>query len=135
MSLAFPNRFLGHFIQLADLQPDAHALTWAAGLAAWPTRSPTISKPTARYEGFDILGELIEWAQQSISTDSRFTFRKANIFNKWYNPKSALKAVDYRFPYDDASFDLFLTSVFTHMQGTEVRHYLDEICRAFRPGG
>jgi predicted SAM-dependent methyltransferase len=30
---------------------------------------------------------------------------------------------------------IYLTSVFTHMQGAEVRHYLDEISRVLRPGG
>ena len=83
------------------------------------------------------MGQLIEWAQQSISTKfPNFMFRKADIFNKCYNPNGAFKAVDFRFPYEEESFDLiFLTSVFTHMQGAEVRHYLDEIRRALRPGG
>ena len=83
------------------------------------------------------MGQLIEWAQQSISPRfPNFTFRKADIFNKFYNPNGAFKAVDYRFPYEDDSFDLiFLASVFTHMQGAEVRHYLDEIRRVLRPGG
>jgi len=135
--LSVSNWFLGHFIQLADLQPDAHVLDVGCEFGRVAYSLAHYLEPTARYEGFDILGELIEWAQQSISTRfPNFTFRKANIFNKWYNPKGALKAVDYRFPYEDASFDLiFLTSVFTHMQGTEVRHYLDEICRVLRPGG
>ena len=61
---------------------------------------------------------------------------EGEIFKKCYNPNGAFKAVDFRFPYEEESFDLiFLTSVFTHMQGAEVRHYLDEIRRALRPGG
>ena len=83
------------------------------------------------------MGQLIEWAQQSISTKfPNFAFRKADIFNKFYNPDGVFKAVDFRFPYKEESFDLiFLTSVFTHMRGAEVRHYLDEIRRVLRPGG
>jgi SAM-dependent methyltransferase len=135
--LSVSNWFLGHFIQLADLQPDADVLDVGCGFGRVAYTLAHYLEPTARYEGFDILGDLIEWAQQSISTRfPNFTFRKADIFNKWYNPEGALKAVDFRFPYEDASFDLiFLTSVFTHMQGTEVRHYLDEIRRVLRPGG
>ena len=35
------------------------------------------------------MGGLIEWAQQSISPKfPNFTFRKADIFNKCYNPKA-----------------------------------------------
>ena len=45
------------------------------------------------------MGQLIEWAQQSISTKfPNFMFRKADIFNKCYNPNGAFKAVDFRFP-------------------------------------
>ena len=64
------------------------------------------------------MGHLIEWAQLSISSRfPNFTFQKADIFNKFYNPDGVFKAVDYRFPYEDRSFDLiFLTSVFTHIK-------------------
>ena len=135
--LAVSNWFLGHFIQLADLKPDAHVLDVGCGFGRMAYTLAHYLAPSARYEGFDIIGQLIEWAQQSISTKfPNFTFRKADIFNKCYNPKGAFRAVNFRFPYKEESFDLiFLTSVFTHMQGAEVRHYLDEIRRVLRPGG
>jgi SAM-dependent methyltransferase len=93
--------------------------------------------PTARYEGFDILGHLIEWAQGSITSRMpNFHFQKVDIYSKWYNPHGALKSSEFRFPYDDESFDfVFLTSVFTHMLADDVRHYLDEFHRVLRPGG
>jgi SAM-dependent methyltransferase len=129
--------FLGYFIQLADMEPDAHVLDVGCGFGRVAYTLAHYLAPSARYEGFDTMGHLIEWAQQSISTKfPNFTFRKADIFNRCYNPNGAFKAVDYRFPYEEESFDLiFLTSVFTHMQGAEVRHYLDEIRRVLRPGG
>ena len=135
--LSISNWFLGLFIQLADLKPDAHVLDVGCGFGRMAYTLAHYLAPSARYEGFDIMGQLIEWAQQSISTKfPNFMFRKADIFNKCYNPNGAFKAVDFRFPYEEESFDLiFLTSVFTHMQGAEVRHYLDEIHRALRPGG
>ncbi len=135
--LSISNWFLGLFIQLADLKPDAHVLDVGCGFGRMAYTLAHYLAPSARYEGFDIMGQLIEWAQQSISTKfPNFMFRKADIFNKCYNPNGAFKAVDFRFPYEEESFDLiFLTSVFTHMQGAEVRHYLDEIRRALRPGG
>ena len=135
--LGISNAFLGFFIQLAGLKPDAHVLDVGCGFGRVAYTLAHYLAPSARYEGFDIIGQLIEWAQQSISPKfPNFTFRKADIFNKFYNPNGVLKAVDYRFPYEDDSFDLiFLTSVFTHLQGAEVRHYLDEIRRVLRPGG
>jgi len=135
--LTISNCFLGYFIQLADLQPDAHVLDVGCGFGRMAYTLAHYLVPSARYEGFDIMGQLIEWAQQSISTKfPNFAFRQADIFNKAYNPTGSVKAVDYRFPYENDRFDLiFLTSVFTHMQGADVRHYLDEIRRALRPGG
>jgi SAM-dependent methyltransferase len=131
------NSFLGYFIQLASLQPDAHVLDIGCGFGRMAYALAHYLSPSARYEGLDVIGNLIEWAQQSISPRfPNFAFRKVDIFNKLYNPRGALKAVDYRFPYEHDSFDLiFLTSVFTHLQGVEVRHYLDEIRRVLRPGG
>ena len=125
------NWFLGYFIQLADLEPDAHVLDVGCGFGRMAYALAHYLAPSARYEGFDTMGHLIEWAKQSISTKfPNFTFRKADIFNRCYNPNGAFKAVDFRFPYEEERFDLIvLTSVFTHMQGAEVRHYLDEIRR------
>jgi len=135
--LGISNILLGFFIQLAGLKPDAHVLDVGCGFGRAAYTLAHYLAPSARYEGFDIMGQLIEWAQQSISTKfPNFAFRKADIFNKFYNPDGVFKAVDFRFPYKEESFDLiFLTSVFTHMRGAEVRHYLDEIRRVLRPGG
>ena len=65
----------------------------------------------------------VDWAQRTITARyPNFTFQNADIFNKWYNPGGAFAASEYRFPYDDESFDfIFLTSVFTHMLAPDVR--------------
>ncbi|MCP5107122.1 MAG: class I SAM-dependent methyltransferase, partial [bacterium] len=58
------------------------------------------------------------------------------IFNYGYNPTGRYKAAEYRFPYDDESFDfVFLTSVFTHMLPWDMEHYFSEIGRVLRKGG
>src|SRR5262249_603056 len=65
-----------------------------------------------------------------------FRFQKIDLYNKLYNPSGILKSSELRFPYEDESFDVVsLTSVFTHMMPSDVRHYLDEIHRVLRPGG
>lgn len=129
--------FLGYFIQLADLRPDANVLDVGCGVGRMAYMLAHYLEPAARYEGFDIVDRLIAWARRSISPRvPNFTFQKADIYNKWYNPNGKFRASEFRFPYEDESFDLiFLTSVFTHMLAPDVRHYLDEFRRVLRPGG
>jgi SAM-dependent methyltransferase len=53
-----------------------------------------------------------------------------------YNPKGKYQPSEFRFPYEDASFDFaFATSLFTHMFPSDVKHYLHEITRVLKPGG
>ncbi|WP_165245795.1 class I SAM-dependent methyltransferase [Paludisphaera soli] len=129
--------FLTHFIQLADLKSDADVLDVGCGVGRMAYMLAHYLKPEARYEGFDIIDQLVNWASAKITPSyPNFHFQKADVYNKHYNPQGAFKAEEFRFPYEDESFDfIFLTSVFTHMFGKDVRHYLDEFRRVLRPGG
>ncbi len=91
---------------------------------------------TGSYEGFDVSRPMLEWCQQNITPRfPNFRFEHADIYNGQYNPEGRYKASEYRFPYDDESFDfVFLTSVFTHMLPADVDHYLSEIARVMRGG-
>jgi ubiquinone/menaquinone biosynthesis C-methylase UbiE len=93
--------------------------------------------PQARYEGFDIDLNFIVKAQEMISSYfPNFNFQHVNIFNSVYNPQGNLLSSEFRFPYDDQTFDfIFLTSVFTHMLPEDVSHYLQEIKRVLKPNG
>jgi len=65
-----------------------------------------------------------------------FKFDFLDVQNDEFNPNGKHKADEYRFPYDDNSFDtIFLVSVFTHMLTDDVTHYIDEISRLLKPGG
>jgi len=129
--------FLGHFIQLADLKSTDDVLDVGCGVGRMAYMLAHYLKPEARYEGFDIIGQLVEWASAKITPCyPNFQFRKVDVYNKHYNPGGKFRAEEFRFPYEDESFDfIFLTSVFTHMFGKDVRHYLDEFRRVLRPGG
>ena len=91
----------------------------------------------ARYFGFDIVEKGIRWASDNITGRfPNFEFRRLDIHNQLYNPSGTMSALETEFPSASGSFDFaFLTSVFTHMQGPEVRRYLDEIARVLRRGG
>jgi SAM-dependent methyltransferase len=89
------------------------------------------------YEGFDIDQRNIRWCANAITSRyPNFLFQVADIYNALYNPDGSQAAVEYRFPFPDADFDLaFSLSVFTHMVPSETAHYLLEAARVLRPGG
>ncbi|MGH8501197.1 MAG: class I SAM-dependent methyltransferase [Gammaproteobacteria bacterium] len=97
---------------------------------------PYLREPGA-YDGFDISPEGIAWCQQHItSRKPNFRFQVADIRNTQYNPNGTQRASEYRFPYDDQSFDLvFMASVFTHLMPDEIARYLSETSRVLKTGG
>lgn len=88
------------------------------------------------YAGFDIVPSAIAWCRGEYAELADFKFIHADVFNKRYNKVGRILAKDYRFPFEDDSFDrVFLTSVFTHMHAEDVENYLSEIARVLKPGG
>lgn len=118
------------------LQPDHRVLDVGCGIG--PLAIGLIPHLTeGSYEGFDISAEAVGWCQRTITVSHpRFRFQHANLANTAYNPRGAMPARAYRFPYADADFDFaFLGSVCTHLLADEVAHYLGELARVLRPGG
>ena len=88
------------------------------------------------YIGFDIVRSGIKWCQTEYAELSTFKFLHADVYNERYNKSGKVAAKDFKFPFEDNSFDrIFLTSVFTHMFAHDVANYLSEISRVLRPGG
>lgn len=87
--------------------------------------------------GFDIDRRGVTWCQKNITPKHpHFQFVYADLYNKYYNKKGKIRAEEFRFPYEDATFDFaFATSVFTHMLPAEIDRYLSEIQRVLKPGG
>ena len=134
---AIGEEFLGHFIQLAGLEPQARIVDVGCGVGRMAVPLSGFLSSSARYEGFDVVREGIDWCVSNISTRyPNFRFQHADIYNRNYNPRGKLSPAEFRFPYPDAGFDLaILTSVFTHMLPPHIEHYLDELSRILRPGG
>ena len=123
------------FVDLADLRPDEDVLDVgsgvgrvAVGLTGWLQ---------GRYEGIDVVQRGIKWCQQAITPRyPNFHFQVADLYNRHYNPEGRVPASEYRFPFDDRSFDFVLmTSVFTHLLPADRNNYISEIARVLRPNG
>lgn len=129
--------FVEHFRELAGLQPDSEVLDIGCGIGRIAVALAETLGPGGRYEGFDIVPEGIEWCAREITPrHPGFRFQLADLRNARYNPGGRVGAEEYRFPYEDGSFDLaFATSVFTHMLSGGVANYLREARRVLRPGG
>ncbi len=89
------------------------------------------------YTGMDVDRASIDWCARNISPrNPHFTFYHADCYSPTYNPRGTIAAANYRFPHEDASFQLILlTSICTHVLELDLRHYIEEVARLLSPGG
>ncbi|WP_459500760.1 class I SAM-dependent methyltransferase [Bacillus sp. C1] len=129
--------FLRHFIEIGHLKKDDCVLDVGCGVGRMAVPLATYLNEHGRYFGFDIFSTGISWCQNHISPKyNNFHFQHANITNSFYNPHGSIAASEYRFPYEDETFDfIFLTSVFTHLRPAELEHYFTEILRVMKKNG
>jgi len=125
------------FASLGGLRPDEDVLDIGCGIGRMALPLIEFLEPRSHYEGFDVSTPGIEWCQREITQrHPNFRFRTADLRNQRYNPRGTVSAAEYRFPYDDESFDFAIsTSVFTHLRPVEIENYLREANRVLRPGG
>jgi ubiquinone/menaquinone biosynthesis C-methylase UbiE len=131
------DRDFRYLTEFGGLKPTDRILDVGCGVGRIAIPLITYLKEGGSYEGFDIdVGE-ITWATRTIASKYRnFRFQLANVYNSSYNPKGQYNASEYRFPYENESFDfVFLSSVFTHMLPKDMENYFSEISRVLKKGG
>ncbi len=130
------DEFLHHFVTLAGLTPDERVLDIGCGIGRMARPLAGFLSPRGSYDGFDINAEGIAWCREHYAPHPNFRFVLADLHNSRYHPQGTQPAAEFRFPYDDGSFDFALaTSVWTHLLEAEADHYLAETARVLRPGG
>ena len=124
------------FVELGGLEPSDAVLEVGCG-AGRMAYALSGHLDGGSYEGFDTIEGLIRWAQGSIgAVFPSFRFRFVPVANSPYFAEGSIAPESFTFPYSDGNFDFaIVTSVFTHVRGREIRHYLEELARVLRPGG
>jgi SAM-dependent methyltransferase len=130
------DEFMTHFVELGGLQPSERVLDVGCGIGRMARPLAGYLSREGSYDGFDVNREGIGWCRRRYRRLPNFRFQVADLFNARYNPAGAHRADQYRFPYEDASFDFALaTSVFTHLLESDAAHYIAECARVLAPGG
>jgi SAM-dependent methyltransferase len=131
------DEFLRYFVELGGLRPTDRVLDVGCGMGRMALALTRYLEPPGRYEGFDIVPEGIAWCTERLAArHPNFHFQLADVHNAHYHPEGRWSPAEYRFPFDDASFDFaFLTSVFTHMRREGLERYVSELARVLAPGG
>ena len=130
------NEFLRHFRELAALGRDDRVLDVGCGIGRMARPLAGYLSSEGSYDGFDVNREGIAWCRERYARHPNFRFQAVDLFNRRYNPGGTHAADTFRFPYDDASFDLVVcTSVLTHLLEGEADRYVAEIARVLVPRG
>ena len=129
------DEFLSYFVEMG-LQPSHAILDVGCGIGRMARPLVGYLDAAGSYDGFDVNRDGIGWCRRRYARHRNFRFQVADLYNRRYNPHGAHAASDYRFPYDEASFDFAIaTSVLTHLLETEAEHYIAEILRVLKPDG
>jgi SAM-dependent methyltransferase len=122
---------------VAGATPSSHVLDVGCGVGRLAIAMSRFLDANGGYEGLDIVPEGIGWCRQHIvSPHDNVHFTLADVYNREYNPKGRTQPADYRFPYEDETFDVaVLVSVFTHMLPVDVDRYVSEIARVLKKNG
>lgn len=132
------DEFFGYLLDLAGLAPSDRVLDVRCGTGRMARPLAVFLDPSrGSYDGFDVDRAAIGWCRRRYARrHPHFRFLRADLFSESAHPGGAHRASEYRFPYDDQSFDLVLViSVLNRLLEEEAEHYLAEAARVMADGG
>jgi len=134
--IAVGKKFLGYFIQFANLQVSHDVLDVGSGIGRMAVPLTGFLERTAQYDGFDVVAQGVRWCRKHITPAyPNFHFHHVDLSNDLYKANGE-HASGFVFPFESHRYDrAIVISVFTHMTRPEVAHYLSEIHRVLRQGG
>lgn len=132
----FGDRMAEQLVEFTSLQPTETVLDIGAGYgriasALWRRGH------RGRYLGMDILPRHIQWCSDNMTPASGglYTFHHLDVKNGRYNPEGLLEPTEVSLDMGDRPDVVLVASVFTHMYGNAIVHYLREIRSMIKPGG
>ena len=128
---------LRYFIKYGKLRPEHKVLDVGCGIGRMALPLTRYLSPQGEYYGFDPTVKSVRWCSEHITRRyPNFHFELVDLRNEFYSPSGKYRPENFRFPYEDNSFDfVFLTSVFTHLFPDALRNYFSEVSRVLRRGG
>jgi SAM-dependent methyltransferase len=131
------DEFLGYLRDLASLGTDEHILDIGCGSGRMAIPLTGYLGDGGQYHGFDVWQPGIDWCRQNITSKRpEFVFERFDIWNAKYNPVGPNLGSDYRWPYEDNTFDVVVAmSVYTHLMPRDAAQYVSEVGRILKPGG
>jgi ubiquinone/menaquinone biosynthesis C-methylase UbiE len=121
----------------SGLQPQHRVLDLGCGPGRFAVALSQYLDEQGSYVGLDVSRDAIEICNRRIGSRlPSFEFVWADVTNPRYSYRGTVRAAEYRFPFQDESFDFaFSNSLFTHLLPADTAHYIGEIGRVLRPSG
>jgi len=134
--IAIGFKFFHYLVHHAGLLPTHDVLDIGCGYGRL-ARPLTKYLTSGSYSGIEVSRKAADWCGRHFTPEfPHFTFRHVGIYNEYYNPRGEIRPHEFRFPFDDSSFDFVIaSSVYTHMRIDDIRNYIRETARVLKPGG
>jgi SAM-dependent methyltransferase len=122
---------------LAKATPSSKILEIGSGIGRAAVPLTQFLSEEGSYTGTDIVADGVNWCGENISSRyPNFNFVHYDIYNEFYNPEGAGTVEETPLPQVDGGYDIvFLASVFTHLNRSDVETYLPRMAESLKPGG
>jgi SAM-dependent methyltransferase len=107
--------FATHARRLVSLEPSDRVLDVGSGIGRIALPLTRILDPSGGYDGIEIVKTGVDWCRRNFTAKHpHFRFHHSDIYNGTYNPGGRLRADEYRFPFEDDTFDVVLLTLGLH---------------------